>query len=171
MLFRSVQIQLWMTDGLIDPTEKSMSLEEAGYEMLKDLESRSFFEPSRKGDDYFIIHDLVNDLAKSVTPKFLVRLEVDQVQQMSTKTRYISIISEYCGNCEIPEKVFKCQYLRCFLLLLTGFCSPLYKDNNIMSKLSGFKYMRKLSLCGYRSFNNLTEGISNLNHLHYLDIS
>ncbi|KAI9099574.1 hypothetical protein K1719_024579 [Acacia pycnantha] len=74
---KNVLIQLWMANSLIDPTQKSMSLKEAEYEMFKDLESRSFFEPSIKGDDYFIMHDHVNDLAKSVTQEFLVRLEVD----------------------------------------------------------------------------------------------
>ncbi|KAI9115289.1 hypothetical protein K1719_013608 [Acacia pycnantha] len=63
--------------GLIYPTHKSLSLEEAGNEIFNDLESRSFFEPSRNGDDYFIMHDLVNNLAKSVTQEFLVQLEVD----------------------------------------------------------------------------------------------
>ncbi|KAI9099608.1 hypothetical protein K1719_024613 [Acacia pycnantha] len=74
---KNVLIQLWMGNDLIDPTQKSMSLKEAEYEMFKDLESRSFFEPSRKGDDYFIMHGLVNNLAKYVTQEFLVRLEVD----------------------------------------------------------------------------------------------
>ncbi|KAK4285347.1 hypothetical protein QN277_002055 [Acacia crassicarpa] len=168
---KNVLIQLWMADGLIYPTQKNMSLEQAGNEVFNDLESRSFFEPSRNGDDYFIMHDLVNDLAKSVTQEFSVQLEVDQAQLMSTRTRYFSIISEYDGNCEILEKVFECQYLRCFLLLLTGSHCPLYKVDDIMSKLSRFKYMRELSLSGYKSFKNLTEGISNLEHLHYLDLS
>ncbi|KAI9115190.1 hypothetical protein K1719_013509 [Acacia pycnantha] len=59
-----------------------MRLEEAGNEIFNDLKSRSFFEPSRKHDDYFIMHDLVSDLAKSVAREFLVQLEVDHAQDI-----------------------------------------------------------------------------------------
>ncbi|KAI9115194.1 hypothetical protein K1719_013513 [Acacia pycnantha] len=164
---KNVLIQLWMADGLICSTQKSISLEEAGNEIFNDLELRSFFEPSRKGDDYIIMHDLVNDLAKSVTQEFLVQLEVDQAQDMSTKTRYFSYINKNYGNLKVPEEVFKCHRLRTFLLLDHGFTCV-----NIKSRLSRLKYIRELSLSKYENDSkNWTDCISNLKHLHYLDLS
>ncbi|XP_028783810.1 putative disease resistance RPP13-like protein 1 [Neltuma alba] len=166
-------IQLWMADGLIFPTQKSMSLEEAGDEIFNYLVSRSFFEPSRKGDNYFIMHDLVNDLAKSMAGEFSVQLEVDQAQDMSTKTRYFSYMGNINqNNLETFEKVLKCQQLCSFILFLDRHFSCNYViGDNIMSRLSHLNYLRELSLKGSQNLRNLTDGIGNLKHLHYLDLS
>ncbi|XP_028782577.1 putative disease resistance RPP13-like protein 1 [Neltuma alba] len=161
-------IQLWMADGLIHPTQRSTSLEEAGDEIFKDLESRSFFEPSKKGGDYFIMHDLLNDLAKSVAGEFFVCLEAAQARDMSTKTRYFSYTRCKSDDLEIFDKVFKCHQLRSFFLL-DVFNHSIGDD--IMSKLCRLKYIRQLSLKGSRNFRNLIDGIGNLKHLHYLDLS
>ncbi|XP_028782626.1 putative disease resistance RPP13-like protein 1 [Neltuma alba] len=165
---KNVLIQLWMADGLIYPTQRSTSLEETGDEIFNDLESRSFFEPSKKGGDYFIMHDLLNDLAKSVAGEFFVSLDAAQVQDMSTKTRYFSYIRCKSDNVDIFEKVLKCHQLRSFI----HFGSYEFGvGNDIMSRLCCLKYIRQLSLKRSPNLRSLTAGISNLKHLHYLDLS
>ncbi|XP_028782692.1 putative disease resistance RPP13-like protein 1 [Neltuma alba] len=163
---KNVLIQLWMADGLIYPTQRNMSLEEMGDEIFKDLESRSFFEPSKRGGNYFIMHDLLNDLAKSMAGEFFVWLDTAQAQDMSTKTRYFSHIRCKSDNVDIFGKVLKCHQLRSFILL-----GSLSIGNDIMSRLCRLKYMRQLSLNGSLNLRSLTDGISNLKHLHYLDLS
>ncbi|XP_028782665.1 putative disease resistance RPP13-like protein 1 [Neltuma alba] len=159
-------IQLWMADGLIYPTQRSTSLEETGDEIFKDLESRSFFEPSKRGGDYFIMHDLLNDLAKSVAGEFFVLLDAAQTQDMSTKTRYLSYIRCKSDNVDMFEKVLKCHQLRSFIQF-----DSLSIGDDIMSRLCRLKYIRQLSLNGSQNLRSLTDGISNLKHLHYLDLS
>ncbi|XP_028783809.1 putative disease resistance RPP13-like protein 1 [Neltuma alba] len=163
---KNVLIQLWMADGLIYPTQRSTSLEETGDEIFKDLESRSFFEPSKIGGDYFIMHDLLNDLAKSIAGEFFVSLDATQAQDMSTKTRYLSYIRYKSDNVDIFEKVLKCHQLRSFIQF-----DSLSIGDDIMSRLCRLKYIRQLSLKGSQNLRSLTDGISNLKHLHYLDLS
>ncbi|XP_028783807.1 putative disease resistance RPP13-like protein 1 [Neltuma alba] len=127
---KNVLIQLWMADGLVYPTQRSTSLEETGDEIFKDLESRSFFEPSKRGGDYFIMHDLLNDLAKSVAGEFFVLLDAAQTQDMSTKTCYFSYIRCKSDNVDVFEKVLKCHQLRSFILF-----DSLDIGDDIMSKL------------------------------------
>ncbi|XP_028782705.1 putative disease resistance RPP13-like protein 1 [Neltuma alba] len=163
---KNVLIQLWMADGLIYLTQGSTSLEEAADEIFKDLESRSFFEPSKRGGNYFIMHDLLNDLAKSVAGEFFVLLDAAQAEDMSTKTRYLSYIRYKSDNVDIFEKLLKCHQLRSFIQFDT-----LSIGDDIMSRLCRLKYIRQLSLKGCRNLRSLTDGIGNLKHLHYLDIS
>ncbi|XP_028782600.1 putative disease resistance RPP13-like protein 1 [Neltuma alba] len=163
---KNVLIQLWMADGLIYPTQRSMSFEETGDEIFKDLESRSFFEPSKRGGDYFVMHDLLNDLAKSMAGEFFVWLDAAQTQDMSTKTRYFSYIRRKSDNVDIFERVLKCHQLRSFIQF-----DSLSIGDDVMSRFCRLKYIRQLSLKGSQNLRSLTDGISNLKHLHYLDLS
>ncbi|XP_054815316.1 putative disease resistance RPP13-like protein 1 [Prosopis cineraria] len=167
LLKKDVLIQLWMAEGLLHSTQKSKSIEKVGDEVFNDLESRSFFEPQ---GDYFIMHDLLNDLAMSVVGEFCVRLEVDQAQDISKKARYFSYLATKNEKLEIFEDVFLCHQLRSFIRLDND---PVNCDikNDMISRLTCFKYMRVLSLRGNQNFKRLTADISNLKHLHYLDLS
>ncbi|MCI04509.1 CC-NBS-LRR resistance protein, partial [Trifolium medium] len=87
-------IKLWMAEGLLKCWGRDKNEEESGNEFFDDLVSISFFQrsvimPSWTGKYYFIMHDLVNDLAKSVSGEFLLRIEVNNVQDISERTRHI----------------------------------------------------------------------------------
>ncbi|XP_028783806.1 putative disease resistance RPP13-like protein 1 [Neltuma alba] len=163
---KNVLVQLWTANGLVYPIQRSTSLEETGDEIFKDLESRSFFEPSERGGNYFIMHDLLNDLAKSVAGEFFVLLDAAQTQDMSTKTRYFSYTRCKSDNVDIFEKVLKCHQLRSFIQF-----GDAGIGDDIMSRLFQLKYIRQLSFRGSQNLRSLTHGISNLKHLHYLDLS
>ncbi|XP_054817036.1 putative disease resistance RPP13-like protein 1 [Prosopis cineraria] len=76
LIEKDVLIQMWMAEGLLHSTHTSKNFEEAGNEIFNDLQSRSFFERSKKNGNYFMMHDLLNDLAKSVMGEFCVQLEI-----------------------------------------------------------------------------------------------
>lgn len=63
-------------------TDKSE--EDLGDEFFDDLESTSFFQQSVYpwGEKYFVMHDLLNDLAKSVSGEFCLRIEGDRMQDI-----------------------------------------------------------------------------------------
>ncbi|XP_054791090.1 putative disease resistance RPP13-like protein 1 [Prosopis cineraria] len=208
LIEKDVLIQLWMAEGLLHSTHTSKNFEEVGNEIFNDLQSRSFFEPSEKNGNYFIMHDLLNDLAKSVMGEFCVQLEVGRVQEISTKARYFSYRCKANENLETFED-FKCHQLRSFILLRENFNlkhyiidimlpkfiffghakhrhafelfsgNQIFKDfgimhgtnDDIISRFSHLKHIRGLCLVGCLSFKTLADDISNLKHLHYLDLS
>ncbi|XP_054817035.1 putative disease resistance RPP13-like protein 1 [Prosopis cineraria] len=167
LIEKDVLIQLWMAEGLLHSAQTSKNFEEVGNKIFNDLQSRSFFEPSKKNGNYFMMHDLLNDLAKSVMGEFCVQLEVGRVQEISAKARYFSFRRRATENLE-TFKNFKCHQLRSFILL-DGYV--FFDENDRLSRLSHLNYIRELSLAGCTNFQELVDDIGNLKHLHYLDLS
>ncbi len=85
-------ILLWMTEGLLQQSKEDMSkkFEEIGEEYFNDLVSRSIFQQSNKFESCFLMHDLINDLAKSIYGEFCFRLENDESNEITRKTRHLS---------------------------------------------------------------------------------
>ncbi|KAK9910821.1 hypothetical protein M0R45_034764 [Rubus argutus] len=77
---RSELVLLWMAEDLLQPKSKKM-LEEVGEDYFDILISRSFFQhlfDNYRHEPIFIMHDLINDLAKVVSGEFCVRLEEEE---------------------------------------------------------------------------------------------
>nr|GEX27734.1 hypothetical protein [Tanacetum cinerariifolium] len=53
----------------------NMSEESLGCEYFEELKSRLFFQPSTNDKGLYIMHDLINGLAKSVAGEFFIRLD------------------------------------------------------------------------------------------------
>ncbi|XP_054790980.1 putative disease resistance RPP13-like protein 1 [Prosopis cineraria] len=149
LIEKDVLIQLWMAEGLLHSPHTSKSFEEVGNEIFNDLESRL----SKKNGNCFVMHDLLNDLAKSVMGKFSVQLEIDRAQEISTEARYFSCIGKANENF---EKVFKCHQLRSFILLHENSISKY----DIIYRLSHLKYIRELSLEGCQTFKKLGDDLA-----------
>uniref|UniRef100_A0A2N9GS73 NB-ARC domain-containing protein n=1 Tax=Fagus sylvatica TaxID=28930 RepID=A0A2N9GS73_FAGSY len=56
-------VLLWMAEGLVQETERK-PMEELGCEHFHDLYRRSFFQQSSSNESLFVMHDLINDLAR-----------------------------------------------------------------------------------------------------------
>ncbi|XP_054814279.1 putative disease resistance RPP13-like protein 1 [Prosopis cineraria] len=162
---KNVLIQLWMANGLLHSSnEIRENLEEVGNEIFNALESRSFLEPSKKGGNYFIMHDLLNDLAKSIMGEFSLHLEGDRAHEIPAKTRYLS-----CDGTTVSENIeniFTCHELHNFL----NFGSHHIKGS-MLSRIARLKFLRALSLAKSWQVRKLNNGITNLKHLRYLDLS
>ena len=59
-------IQLWMAENFLHCHQGSKSPEEVGQQYFNDLLSRSFFQQLSENKEVFVMHDLLNDLAKYV---------------------------------------------------------------------------------------------------------
>ncbi|XP_054815592.1 putative disease resistance RPP13-like protein 1 isoform X4 [Prosopis cineraria] len=158
--------------SLLHSNQTRGSIEEVGKEIFNSLKSRSFFEASKEGNKY-IMHDLLNDLAKSVMGKFCLRLEGDWAQEISRETRYISFPTYDINNL---KDISLCHQLRCFLKFQNGFVkgpTRHYKQekDKLFSVFLHLKYMRALSLNGSCNVEGLINNINNLKHLRYLDLS
>ncbi|XP_028099955.1 putative disease resistance RPP13-like protein 1 isoform X2 [Camellia sinensis] len=69
-------IFLWMAEGLLQQQNGNKQMEDLGVEYFRELQSRSFFQPSSGGESLkFVMHDLINDLAQSVAGYTCFRLE------------------------------------------------------------------------------------------------
>jgi len=165
-------IKLWMAEGLLECCRSYKSEEEFGNEIFGYLESISFFQQSfdERYDTYehHIMHDLVNDLAKSVSGEFCIQIEGARVESSLERTRHIRCSLQ--SNCvdKSLEPIFELTGLRS--LILQG-CSGVSIIKNVQHDLfSRLKYLRMLKFihCG---LSELVDEISNLKLLRYLDLS
>ncbi|PRQ57253.1 putative TIR domain, P-loop containing nucleoside triphosphate hydrolase [Rosa chinensis] len=160
-------VYLWMAEDLLQPT-RNKTAEKVGQGYFNDLISRSFFQLSSTSDEYFIMHDLINDLASFVSGEFCFRWEGSDSPNNLSKTRHFSCMAEYltaeADSLEMFEALQQAKCLRTFLKL-----DP-YSWRSLYEALPKFQCLRtlKLNAC---DIEKLPESINNLKHLKHLDLS
>jgi Leucine-rich repeat (LRR) protein len=155
-----------MAEGLLKCCGTDTSEEELGNDIFNDLESMSFFQ--RRGKHFLVMHDLVNDLAKSVSGEFFLRLEGDRVQDIPKRTRHIWCSPKKINGDKIVEQICKAEGLKGLMMRTI---SGLKICNNVQHQIfSRLKYLRMLSLMCC-PMTMLSDEISNLKLLRYLDLS
>ncbi|XP_061351889.1 putative disease resistance RPP13-like protein 1 [Gastrolobium bilobum] len=167
-------IQFWMAEGLLKCCGTDKSEEDLGDEFFNQLEYISFFQQS--AGSFFVMHDLVNDLAKSVSGEFCLRIEgdlipklLDRVQDIPDKTRHIWCSNDIKDGDKILEHIYKCNGLRS--LIWKRGARGFKICNNVQHALfSRLKYLLVLSF-RYHDLSELDDEISNLKLLRYLDLS
>ncbi|WJX22356.1 hypothetical protein P8452_11669 [Trifolium repens] len=159
-------ILLWMAEGLLQPPNNGKTLEEVGYVYFNDLVSRSFFQRFGNGNRYYVMHDLVHDLAMFIGGEFYIREEglEREPKIIGAKTRHLSFttlddpVSKNFGTSGGPK------YLRSYF--------PIYpnKSTDLPLWIFDSKYLRVLSA---RTFYTemVPNSIGELIHLRYLDLS
>ncbi|TYJ36648.1 hypothetical protein E1A91_A05G321600v1 [Gossypium mustelinum] len=164
-------IQLWMAEGLLKLSKDNGDPEELGNEYFKDLRLRSFFQQSKGKKSCFVMHDLISDLAKSVTGEFICRLEGSGGSCVITeKTRHLSNVQETFDVRQKFHSLPKAKGLRTFINVKSSF-RLFYVSNVLMHDLLMKSSLRALSLAGYENIKELPKEISNLKHLRNLNLS
>ncbi|QHO22399.1 putative disease resistance RPP13-like protein 1 [Arachis hypogaea] len=161
-------ILLWMAEDLLRPRSRGQTLEEVGCECFDDLASRLFFKQvNNDREKYFVMHDLMHDLAIFLAGKFCCRLseELGEKEEMSILTRHLSY-----GD-SIPEKTCssnKIESLR--TLLYTNHRAGFWKARATLpcDILSKNKYLRVVS---FDILPIYPDSIAKLIQLRYLDLS
>ncbi|KAJ8760172.1 hypothetical protein K2173_011028 [Erythroxylum novogranatense] len=162
-------VHLWMGEGFLGQPGFSMEREVIGEEYFDDLVSRSFFNPN--GGDYrqgFIMHDLINDLARSMAGEFCFRFDDDDdLCNVTPRTRHLSYILRNSLLSSNFEGITSAPLLRTFLP------SAYHKidEKVICDILPKLEHLRVLSLFRYRSMSKLHDSIGNLKYLRYLNLS
>lgn len=169
---------LWMAENLIQrPRQQKKSMKEVAESYFDDLILRSFFQPSTKYRNYFVMHDLHHDLSKSIFGEFCFAWEGRKSKNMTSITRHFSFLCDELGSPKGLETLFDAKKLRTFLpLSLTSHeYRWLLSFNSIKlvlsELLSNCKRLRVLSLCGCFDMIELPDTIGHLKHLHHLDLS
>ncbi|KAL4338844.1 hypothetical protein AHAS_Ahas12G0250800 [Arachis hypogaea] len=155
-------ILLWMAEDLLQPIGNN-ALEDIGCAYFDELVARSFFQLSSAYAGFYVMHDLMHDLATFFAGKFLFRVDKFGNPHMAeSKTRYLSYnrdpISKFL-------EAYNGIYMRTFL--------PVYVQSNDIGCdfwLKQLKCLRVLSFCGFKILS-LPDSIGELIHLRYLDLS
>lgn len=158
-------IHMWIAQGFVD-TEGSTnkSLQDSGRSYFDDLLARSFFEMLRRGSQtFYVMHDIMNDLALHVSQGECLRAECESMEAMPLYTRHLSISSENLENLVN----YDLGMLRSLIVLRKSwFCSKVSLNHAILGKL---KSVRVLDISGC-CLERLPDAVNRLIHLRYLGI-
>ncbi|KAK2386188.1 putative disease resistance RPP13 protein [Trifolium repens] len=170
-------IKLWMAEGLLKCWRSDQNEEEFGNKFFDHLVSISFFQqsiimPFWTGKYYFTMHDLVNDLANSVSGESCLRIEGDNVQDIPERTRHIWCCLDLKDGDRKLEHISKIEGLHGLMVEAQGYGDQRFKiSTNVQQKLfSSLIYLRMLSFSGCNLLE-LDDEIRNLKLLRYLDLS
>ena len=168
-------IQLWMAENFLENPLQKKCPKEVGKQCFNDLLSWSFFQQSEKRK-CFIMHDLLNDLAKYVCEDICFRLGVDEPKGIPKTTRHFSFSAnpgEYFDGFGILNDTKK---LRTFIptdwkmnwFPLRSWWSCKMSVEDLFSK---FKLIHVLSLSHCHNLTEVPKSVGNLKHLRSLDLS
>ncbi|XP_045819766.1 putative disease resistance RPP13-like protein 1 isoform X4 [Trifolium pratense] len=166
-------IKLWMAEGLLKCSGRDKREEELGNKFFDDLESISFFQQFMNDKTRFVMHDLVNDLAKSESLKFCLQIdEGDKVQDICERTRHIWCSLDLKDDASVSKQICKIKGLRGMFIERRFFYSKdIMVSNNLQRDIfSKLKYLRMLSFRGCELIE-LSDKIGNLKLLRYLDLT
>jgi len=110
-------IQLWMAEGLLNFWQINKSEEELGAEFFNDLVARSFFQQSRRHGSHFTMHDLLNDLAKSILGDFCLQIDRSFEKDITKTTCHISCSHKFNLDDTFLEHICKYNRLLCLMEL------------------------------------------------------
>ncbi|CDP21729.1 unnamed protein product [Coffea canephora] len=171
-------VLLWMAEGFLEESKASDLMEDIGDNYFKELLMRSFFQQSSctSTSSRFVMHDLINDLARYVAGDFCSRL-TDGLEEnikctILDKVRYASFTSSWYEATQKFKTLQKAKHLRSFLPLYGKYeCSGFWIANKVIAELlPELQYSRVLSFSG-NAISDLPNSIGELIHLRYLNLS
>lgn len=167
-----------MAESLIQESEgHGQQMEDIGDDYFQEFFSRSFFQASSNNKSQFVMHDLINDLAKFVTRDICFsmedNLETYQQHTISRKSHYSSFVR---GKYDTFIKFEAFQLVDHLRTLIALPISPLdykyqYVSNKVIHDLAlKLRRLRVLSLSGYQ-VNEIPNSLGDMKHLRYLYFS
>ena len=161
-------IFLWMAQNFLQCSQQGKSPEEVGEQYFNDLLSRSFFQQSIwYKETHFLMHDLLNDLAKYVSGEMCFRLGVDRAQRVPKTVRHFST-GKNPVECDEYRSLCDAKRLRTFLSISTNFGDYGMSTQEL---ISNFKFLRLLSFYYCHNIKEVPDTIADLIHLRSLDLS
>ncbi|KAF8034297.1 hypothetical protein BT93_C0556 [Corymbia citriodora subsp. variegata] len=166
---------LWIGEGFLDGRKAKKNILTLGRNYFDELVSRSFFQQSCVDTSKFLMHDLLNDLAKSIADATCFTSGESQLvgdeddTSFKEKVRYASFVSSRCVTSNNLRAYAGMKVLRS-LMMLTNSKRIYISEKVLLGLLTNLKYLRVLSLChcGIREVPNC---VADLKHLRYLNLS
>lgn len=185
-LHREKLVNLWVAEGFIRSTNEGEEMEDVGQEYFDELVSTSFLQLGGKdfyngnGEDYYLVHDLLHDLAEAVAGSDCFRIEngstwrIDHWRRKHWKGhvpqdgRHL-FVQNYDAEL-ITEKILQLENLR--TLIIDG-GEPRSVDEKVIESI--FKRLPKLRVLNVETFSwhmlSVPKSIDQLKHLRYLGFS
>ncbi|XP_068332274.1 putative disease resistance RPP13-like protein 1 [Pyrus communis] len=171
-------VLLWMAEGLIQQKhDDNKQMEDLGRDYFRELLARSLFQESSKNNSRYVMHDLINDLARWAAGEICFRLEDKQGDNLQStcfrRARHSSFIAGQFDGVMRFEDFPKAERLRTFLPLSLSDSRGWYKYLSrkvTFELLPQLQYLRVLSFNGYK-ITELPKSIGDLRLLQYLDLS
>ncbi|KAL6335489.1 hypothetical protein AAG906_029732 [Vitis piasezkii] len=168
-------IKLWMANSYLN-SRGSIEMEKTGGDYFEDLVSRSLFQDFCRDNEGNIIsckmHDIVHDLAQSLTKNECFILEFDdekEVRMASSfqKARHATlIITPWTG---FPSTIHNLKYLHTlFVGRVVNLNTTAQPPPNLFKHLV---CLRALDLSGHRLIVELPRNLGKLIHLRFLNLS
>ncbi|KAF7046639.1 hypothetical protein CFC21_055665 [Triticum aestivum] len=156
-------VHLWMAEGLLDSYNQNKRVEDVGRDCFKEMISVSFFQPFH--GRYYVMHDLIRDLAELLSKEEYFRLECDKVTQIPSTVRHLSVRVDSMK--QHKQNICKLLNLRTIISI-----DPLIDDVSDLFNwiVRNFKRLHVLCLSSYSS-SKLPECVGELKHLRYLNIT
>nr|XP_043637479.1 putative disease resistance RPP13-like protein 1 [Erigeron canadensis] len=178
MFDREDLVLLWMAEGLLRQSPPTNLTEERlGHECFEELLSRSFFQHA-PNESFFVMHDLINDLATYVARDFFLRLDNVMVREVKKevleKCRHMSFVPETYVTYRKFEALGRAKSLRTFMATSVGLVESwrsFYLSNKILvDLLSELPLLRVLCLSNCE-ISEVPDSIGSLRQMRYLNLS
>nr|ACJ22811.1 NBS-LRR type putative disease resistance protein CNL-B8 [Phaseolus vulgaris]ACZ74686.1 CNL-B8 [Phaseolus vulgaris] len=170
MFVKEELILLWMAQNFLQSPQQIRHPEEVGEQYFNDLLSRSFFQQSSVVGS-FVMHDLLNDLAKYVSADLCFRLKFDKCKCMPKTTCHFSFDSIDVKSFDGFGSLTDAKRLRSFLPISQYLGSQWNFKISIHDLFSKIKFIRVLSFYGCVELREVPDSVCDLKHLHSLDLS
>ncbi|KAI9074153.1 hypothetical protein K1719_043868 [Acacia pycnantha] len=172
LLDKNKLVLLWMAEGIVQqPPHVEKTFEIVVEDYFNELLSRSFFQQYGGNPRMFVMHDLINDLAKIVSGQNCLQFEGNEVPK---STRHLSFSQKKYSSSKDFESFL---HLNCLRTLLPQNEFEADWSYYILSKkvlhdlFTKLKCLRVLSLSRYTNVVEVPNSIGNLQHLRYLNLS
>lgn len=154
-------IDMWIAEGFISPQG------DFGNKCLKELLSRSFFQQHIFSDSCFVMHDLMSDLAQSLSIDECFCLTDERcLPKIPSTVRHLSVCTKHLELSKFLE-LGRYTKLRSLLILSMSGQDLSCSLDILFDKLSNIRVL-VLRECAIKE---LPRNISNLKLLRYIDIS
>nr|XP_034591843.1 putative disease resistance protein RGA3 [Setaria viridis] len=156
--------EMWIAQGFIqkeDSYDTDSNIEDVAKGYFDELVQRSFFERSLLNlPTEYIMHDLINDLARNVSKDEYIRIENDKQKEIPVNIRHLSISANLLSSMKKAEL----RNLRTLIVWMkTWPCIKFSFPDDIFKKL---KSIRVLDLSGC-CLDRLPTSVQVLKHLRY----
>ncbi|KAL3750415.1 hypothetical protein ACJRO7_011420 [Eucalyptus globulus] len=165
-------IHWWIAEGLLEVKE-AKNLWNTGLNYFNELVSRSLFQKSSINGSQFLMHDLVNDLAKLVAGATYFSPEEFDFEGNQSNASFARHASFIPSDCNVPKRLeiyHRMKGLRSFISLKKQwYIKPNLSQKVLCDLLSIVKYLRVLSLSHYR-IREVPDCLGKLRHLRHLNL-